>query len=201
MIFEVGKTNFKLGFSFVALVVLMLILCDEKIIFLSLCSSLIHESGHLFFIYAVGDKPQNVELTLFGMRIDRSQQYKLSYGKEALISLGGIIFNLIFALICYIIYAMYDNEVFFMLLSVNLVIIFINSLPVKVLDSARALKCILLIYFVEEKCERISDILSYLFVIIFTASVLFYTVFFDVNISLIAVTLYLFTITIIKKWS
>lgn len=201
MTFETGSTSYKLSFSFIAFAVLMMLICDDEIVFLSLGSSVVHESGHLFFIFLVGDKPKTVELTLFGMRIDRAECSEFSYIKEALIASGGIIFNLIFALSCYIIYQVSKSEIFIMLTVVNVIILLINSVPVSVLDFGRVLKCIFLLHFENEKCERILGYISYIFVGFFSVFTIFYCVFIGVNFSLIAVTLYIFSITVIKKWS
>lgn len=201
MTIETGRTSYKLSFSFIAFTVLMMLLLDEKIVFLSLCSSIVHECGHLFFIFAVGDKPKTVELTLFGMRIDRKESANLSYKKEALIASGGIIFNLIFALCCYIIYCVVGKEIFIMLTVVNIVIMLINSIPVHVLDFGRVLRYILLLHFDSEKCEKILIWLSYIFVGIVSAITVLYCIFINMNFSLIAVTLYIISITVIKKWS
>ncbi len=201
MTFESGGTSYKLSFSFIAFAIIMMLTCDEKIVFISLCSSVVHECGHLFFIFAFGDKPKAVELTLFGMRIDRTETAVFSYKKEALIAVGGILFNLIFAVSCYIIYIIIKSEIFLMLAVVNVIILLINSVPVSVLDFGRVLKCILHMFFESEKSEKILNYISYLFVFIFSLFTILYCVFIGVNFSLIAVTIYVISITVIKKWS
>lgn len=201
MTFETGNTSYKLSFSFIAFAVLMMLICDEEIVLLSLCSSVVHESGHLFFIYFVGDKPKTVELTLFGMRIDRAERSEISYSNEALIASGGIIFNLIFALICYIIYRVSGTQMFIMLTVVNIIILLVNSVPVSILDFGRVLKCLFLMYYDGDKSEIILNHISYVCVGLFSIITVFYCKFVSVNFSLIAVTLYIIAITVIKKWS
>ncbi len=201
MRFETADTSFRISFSFIAFVVLMMLLCDEKIVFISLCSSVFHETGHMLFIYFVGDKPKAVELTLFGMRIDRTDHSIFSYKKEALIAAGGIIFNLIFALCCYIIFLTTKNKILFILAVVNIVIASINSVPVRILDAGRIIRCLLLSRFDNEKSETIVDYISYISVILLSAVTLIYCIFVNINFSLIAVTIYILSITLIKKWS
>lgn len=201
MIIEIGKTSFNLKFSFVALIVTMMLVCDEKIVLVSLISSLVHESGHLLFMYLTGVVPKCVEFSLFGMRIDRNVSSNLSYKNEFLIATGGIIFNLIFSALCYIIYIINENMLFLLITAVNIMIVIINSFPVGVLDFGRALRYILLMYFDGKKSEKLLNIISYVFVIIFSLITAVYCIIIGFNISLITLTAYLIFITIIKKWS
>ena len=201
MILQAGKTRFKLSFSFIALIVLMILFYEEKIIVLSLISSFIHESGHLSFMYLFGDSVKSVELTFFGMRIDKNSSTNLSYKKDIIIALGGIIFNLAFAVVCYIIYAAYRLRCFLILSAVNLVIAAINSFPVSMLDTGKALRCCLLLHFSKESADKVSDLISLIFIIVFSAFSVLYFVFYNVNISLFAINIYLILITILKKRS
>ena len=201
MTFFIGKTVFRLSFSFVALIVVMVILCEDKIIIYSLISSLIHESGHLFFIFLLGDAPKRIELAAFGMRIDRADKPCISYKKEIFIALGGILFNLIICMFCLIINSIRANKILIELAVINAVITVINSFPVSDLDFGKALRFVLLIYTNKETSDRYADAVSFCFVCIFTALAVLYIVFYGVNISLIAINLYLILITVKKKWS
>ncbi len=201
MIAEVGNVPIKISFPFAALVVFMLIFCREDVVMMSLLSSFIHESGHLVFMLVFGERPGKIELGIFGMRIDRQGTQNLSYKKEIFISLGGIIFNLAFSLLCFILHLITKDYRLYFLIAVNLMIVLINSLPSGILDTGRALRCFLLMYMREEKSEKIFGIISYLSVILVSVFTLCYTAFCSVNISLIVLTFYLYTVTILKKWS
>lgn len=201
MIAENGKTAIKISFPFFALITAMLLCCDEKVVLLCLTSSLFHECGHLIFMYIFGDIPSLVEFGVFGIRIEREQSSVISYKKEALIALGGILVNFTVALwgIIYYYIRKADSglEIFF----VNVLIATVNIIPAKVLDMGRAIKCLLLLRYKEEKAERIADAVSFCAVNIFAVAVIFYTLCFSVNISLIFIAIYLYIITVIKKWS
>ena len=113
MIFYIGSIKIKLSFSFVALIVLMIIMCDERTVICSLLSSVIHECGHLFFMCVTTDIPKCIDFTLFGMRIDRNSNTCISYKKEVLVALGGIIFNITFAAAGIILYYFFLGVVFY----------------------------------------------------------------------------------------
>ncbi len=201
MIFHIGKTNLRISFSFIALIVLMILLCEESIVLYSLISSIIHECGHLFFMYFTGDIPLRVDLTLFGMRIDKCNNVHISYKNEFLIALGGIIFNSAVALFCLIVYYKFRSPHLIYVSVINFVIAAVNMFPVSVLDFGRAVRFALLLSCEKEKGEKIADVISLSFVIIFVLFSVFYFIFVKINISLLAVNLYLIFITIIKKWS
>lgn len=201
MIFTVGKISFKLSFSFAALIVLMVILYEERIVIYSLVSSLIHESGHLLFMILSGEVPKAVYLTLFGMRIDRTEGVLISYRKEILISLGGIILNILFSVLFLILYSFYRHSELPVIAAVNLIIALVNALPVSALDLGRAIRYALYIKIDRESTEKCLKLISVIFIMLFSAFTAVYTVFLGINVSLIVINLYLIFITVIKKWS
>ncbi len=199
MIAEIGKTRIKLNFSFVATVTFMLYLCDEKVVLCAFCASLFHESGHLFIMRLFGEAPSNIELGVFGIRIDRPAINCLSYKKEALIALGGIIFNLFAATFFFICYTFLNKEIFLLLIAVNILVALINSVPNEFLDLGRALHFFLLSFLSEQRAEYIIRTLSVIFTALFTLFWLVYSIFVKFNISLSAVTLYLIIMTFKRK--
>ncbi|MBE6774748.1 MAG: hypothetical protein E7543_00985 [Ruminococcaceae bacterium] len=201
MIFFIGTTKIKLSFSFVAFIVLMIMLCEENIVLLSLVSSFIHECGHLFFMFLSGDMPQSISFTPFGIRIDKANSSVVSYKKEALIALGGIIFNIFFSVLFFILYLCLGVNKFLILSAVNTVIAAVNAFPVSVLDCGRALRYALIVLKDDASAEKYADTVSSVFIALFTGATVAYTLFLGANISLIGINLYLIFITVIKKWS
>ncbi len=200
MTVEVGSTELRLRFSFAATVTLMLLFCDETIVLLSLFSSLVHESGHLFFIRLSKNGINYIELGVFGMRIER-QDTLLSYKKEALIAMGGIIFNVITVAVSFFLYMITKRDVFIFFAVVNGFVALINMIPVKILDFGRCLYCLLSQRYDEATGEKIMDVVSELFAAATVIFCVIYCISIGINISLIAVTLYLNIITFKKKWS
>ncbi len=198
MIFRLGKTKIKLSFSFVALTVIMILVCNEEIVLCSFLASFIHECGHLFFMSVSDEKVRKIEMTLFGMRINRIDKSCISYKSEILIALGGIIFNYISAALFYVMFKLYGNSVLLIISTVNIIVAVVNSFPVSALDLGRAIRYTLKY---KELNESYFSIISYAFTLIFVAVSAVYTVKYGINISLIAINLYLIFITVIKKWS
>ncbi len=201
MIFRIGRLKLKLSFSFVALTALMVILCEEKIVIYSLLSSFIHETGHLFFMWVTGDLPKIIELSFFGMRIEKAEQVCISYKKDFFVAIGGIAFNLLTVLICIALNNFLRSAYLSEFAAVNLIVASINSFPVSALDGGRALKSVFLLSNDKDVSDGYSVFFSDIFLIIFTAATVIYIIFYGINISLVAIILYLIFITIIKKWS
>ena len=109
---KLNKTRFSLTFSFVAVLTLMLIFCNEEIVAVSIFSSFFHEGGHLFFMLLFGERPSSVCFGAFGIRIERYNDTFLQRKKEALIALGGIAGNCLLFVCGSCFYFMYNsNEV------------------------------------------------------------------------------------------
>lgn len=200
MIVDLPAFQLRIRFSFAAVITVMLLFSEEKIVLMSLFSSLIHESGHLLLMLYYGDRINYVELGIFGMRIEKEGTV-LSYKKEALIAMGGIILNLICVIISVVGFLLTEKEDFVIFALVNGFIALINMLPVKILDFGRCLISLLNEKYGEEKSVRITQMLSAAFTLIFSLACIAYCIFIRLNFSFIAVTLYLNIITFKKKWS
>lgn len=200
MTFESGKTQLCVRFSFAAVITLMLIFCDEGIVLMSFLSSVLHECGHLFLMRLFGERISRVELGLFGMRIEK-QGDNLCYKKEALAAMGGIIVNFILLCIFSFIGFFYKSTYCSAFAFVNLLIIAVNMLPVRVLDFGRCIYCLLCERLDSQSGERIIDLISFIFAVSLNVFCIIYCFCFKLNISLIAVSLYLDIITFKKKWS
>lgn len=100
--------------------------------------SILHELGHLSTLYLFGGRADKLSLAYYGIGLKHST--KLTAFKESIFLLSGIFVNLIFFL--------FDVQK-----QINLVLIFVNSLPIYPLDMGRVLKLLLNSVF----CLRVSD--------------------------------------------
>lgn len=167
---------------------------------MSVFSSVIHESGHLMLMKLLGDRINYIELSLFGMRIEKCGAL-LSYKKEAIIAMGGIVLNFVFFLWGIGLYLFIKKEDFLFFSFVNGFIALVNMIPVRILDFGRFIYCFLCERYEQEKSERVTDIISAICCAALSVACVLYCIFININISLIAVTLYLNIIIFKKKWS
>ena len=192
MTVEVCRTKIRLEVSFVALICLMLVFCKNTTVVMSLICSAFHECGHLVMMCIFKDAPEKVTMGAFGMRIDR-RSGKLSYKQEALVCMGGIIVNIILAVTCFTVYFFSGYMWAIEAALINIFIALINMMPVGMLDFSRALSCFLYMKCEIKKAQKISEIISAIFLAVFVSFCVLYCFFVKVNLSLVAVTVYLVT--------
>ena len=179
----------------------MLILFEEDTVIISLLSSMLHETGHLFFMHLYSQKVRSVTFGAFGVRIDRQFSTALSYKKEAVIAFGGIFVNFIIAAIGAVYYCISGSVFSFKLSAVNIIIALFNMIPLDTLDMGRVLRYTLLVHTEEDRCDRILSLASIVFVNLLATVCFLYSLFIGFNLSLIVTTVYLYVITLFKKWS
>ena len=198
MLLPLRRTKVEFSPGFIIVVTLMLLFFDEKIVLLSVLSSLLHEGGNLFEIRLSGEKIEKVVFGAFGLRIERCAFTKISYKSEVLISLGGIAVNYIIFLLSLVIYLVFRSDIAAIFGIINLFVGLFNSVPVKSLDMGKALQNLLKSKRSEENAERIANAVSFIFSLCFLVMTVFYCVIFGLNFSLIAVSLYLLSETELK---
>lgn len=193
---KIGKTGITVGFSFFAVLALMLLFAQRKIVAVCLVSSLLHECGHLLFLYLFKSMPQKVIFGAFGIRIDRTETAALSYQKEAVISIGGVLVNFVLAALFLIFYLKIKSEEACCGVFVNIFIAALNLIPVGMLDAGNFLRYILLMSFDEEKTQKILLAVSDASVCVLCLLCVLYTIFVSVNISFITVCIYIISVNL-----
>lgn len=192
MTVELPSTLVKIDPSFAGLICLMLIFCQQRTVVMSAVCSVCHECGHLAAMWFYGDVPEKITVSAFGMRIDRRCS-SLSYKNEAVVCMGGIAVNIIAAVIFFGIYFCCGFITAVEIALINILIAVVNMIPVGMLDFSSALRCMLYIKYDVKKAHSISDGISLAFLIVFIIMSIAYCIFIRVNISLVAVTLYMVT--------
>ncbi len=145
---------------------------------------ILHETGHLIFMWLTGCRVSGISLGLYGMRIDCEPGFSLSYFKEMLIALGGPLVNIALMVVGLI----FNNK---MLVLPNAALAVFNLLPIESTDGHSVLKNLLNMHFDEEKTKAALRIVSaaFLFVLYFFGFFLFFKS--RYNISALVVAIYL----------
>ena len=139
MNFKIFGIKVEITFWFVAFITFIISLNVPSNVFVTVISSLLHETGHLFVMTSLGNKPQAVRFEITGMNIIRQPNLKISIRNEILISLGGPFVNLISFLLSVIILCVCKNENILTFGCINLILMIFNLLPIKKLDGGMAL--------------------------------------------------------------
>ncbi len=137
MEFTVGRTRVKFCFAFAAAVTLLLLTDNSGTCALSLAACVLHESGHLLCMLILGEKPQEVKLSYYGVSIKKRGDMQ-EPGDEILVALGGPAVNFVTAALLFF-FAHGSRGIVMNAVMINLCIGGFNMLPCLPLDAGRAL--------------------------------------------------------------
>lgn len=107
----------------------------------SICAAVFHECAHLLVLLCLRDVPQKLRFGVCGIRLERAKTVRLSYGQELLIAAAGPAANLLLAAVllplCRSAPRLRHG------VRVNLMLAFLNLLPIRPLDGGEMLFALL----------------------------------------------------------
>lgn len=159
MYFKIKSASVSVSFTFFAVILLAICFDNEGILLISILSSFLHEAVHIILILICGGGISEFSLTLFGGKIERKQNLRLSNSKEAIISLSAPAINIIAGALTY-------TFGFEKAGLINLIIGTFNILPFYDFDGGRGLFYILSDYLDHSLIRKITDITSVISVIL-----------------------------------
>ncbi len=184
---DFGKTLLKINFSFAAAVTLTLIIDESGVGAIALLSCIIHEAGHIICLLILGEKPKKIELSFYGIKLERSPMSSQSTAGDLIVYLSGPSANFIFSAVLFLLSNFFDSLRDAAIIS--LCIGAFNLLPCKPLDGGNILGVILFRNTNQRTADKISLAAAILTVIpMFAAGVYFLEK--GGNITLLAVSLY-----------
>lgn len=189
MTIKFKETKIKVSFFFALAITLLGIFDKNNTVLLSLCAAALHEAGHLCVMIFFGEMPREIDVTPFGIRIERIESSKIGFGKEVFCALAGPAVNLILALI-------FRGSYFS---KINAAIAAFNMLACEPLDGGKILENILLLKFSREKTEKISLLVSC--VTVFPVAIVGFVILIKsrYNFSLLIISFYLIFFIALKK--
>lgn len=148
--------NFYIYISFPAVAFVAAIVISNFYTNYLLClgAVIIHESGHLIFMYLLGIIPSGIEIRPFNITIIEKQRYKSPLYIDIIITSAGPLFNFLLYICCF------NN--FLSFAYVNLLLGLFNLLPAAALDGGQILYLLLTKIFSREKSAKIIDITTIL---------------------------------------
>ena len=100
MSFTVGRCRVTVGYLFLAMIALMFALDRTGAAPIGFACAALHEAAHILAMKRVGELPQEIKFTAFGIDLVRPCRLNRSYSREVWISLAGPAANLAAALLC-----------------------------------------------------------------------------------------------------
>ena len=152
-------------------------------------SYIIHEIGHVFFAKALGAKISKIRGGVFHLSISYDTN-NLSFLKEALVCGGGIIFNLLFALIIFIVNTS-KNDTLSTFFAFNISLALMNLYPVSILDGGGILKSLIYSKIQGDVAEKLIKYVSFFFALLLWLISVYLQIILSTNISLLFISIYL----------
>ncbi len=99
---DFGQTALKINVSFAAAVTLMLILDSSGVCAVALLCCVIHEAGHIICLLALGEKPKKIELSFYGIKLERAQLPCIKNADEIAVYASGPAMNFVLSALLFI---------------------------------------------------------------------------------------------------
>ena len=145
--FRIFGTKIYISFSFTVCVTFLAIIDKTGLLFVSFAAVLFHEIGHLVIMKLKGIKEIEVSLILASVKVSINEY--LSVRDTALIAFGGPFLNLVLS--ASILFNNYYLQYFG---AANIILFFLNMLPISNLDGGDILKYFLTILF-KRKADKV----------------------------------------------
>lgn len=150
---------------------------------------LIHEAGHLVLSQIVGAKMKRFKIGALHLSLSYDSS-GLSYGQEMAVQAGGIIFNLLSAvLVCPLPALKTEAWQFFTVCNFSLALM--NLYPVSILDGGGLLKNAISLIWSGDVAEKASKIVSFIFAVFMWLVAVYLQIVFSSNLSLFIISVLL----------
>lgn len=190
---RIGGVPCRFSLLFPAMVAVAVTLDPSVFSLWCLAASFMHEAGHFTALLAFDCKPQRISVGLFGMRVEQDPAKRLGYRQNALVSLAGPAVNLVtFCILSFF----HGNEAAAL---VHLTLGVFNLLPIEPLDGGQALYCLLALRMEEESARKWVLRISVITLFPIAAAGFFVLAMSGYNITLLAVSLYLSLLLLLKE--
>ena len=99
---KIGKTVLRINVSFAAVITLMLILDSSGLCAVALFCCIVHEMGHIICLFILGEQPKSVELSFYGIRLERSEPSGLKKIEELAVYAAGPLMNVVLSAVLFL---------------------------------------------------------------------------------------------------
>lgn len=197
MKFKLFGTEIYVSFLFSAVITLMLATDRTGMVMPTLFAILMHESGHLFAMWALECAPKRIKLIPASVQITSPMTRR--YKNDIAIAVCGPLVNFVLFLTFYLNYLAFKNELTLYYALLNLLIGAFNSLPVCGLDGGTVLQCLLAKRHGPDKAAVTVKIITFITALLIITVALILALKDTFNISLFIIGIYLFVMTLINK--
>lgn len=152
-----GETILRINISFAAAVTLTLIIDESGLCAAALFCCVVHEAGHIICLLILGEKPKLIELSFYGIKLERKNDC-VHNTEEIAVYASGPLANLVLSAV---IFAAGRSDGIRMAALISLCVGAFNMLPCAPLDGGNILHFVLNRITDEEKSGKISFYISF----------------------------------------
>lgn len=155
---NLADTDIRINISFAAIITLMLIIDESGICALALFCCLFHEAGHILCLWAMGEKPERIVFSFYGIKLERLPTAFHGRINEIIIFASGPFANFVLSL--FLILVSVTNETLKTWSLISLITGLFNLIPIRPLDGGNILFSLLCRMMKTEKAEKICGAVS-----------------------------------------
>ncbi|MDV4149974.1 site-2 protease family protein [Clostridium sp. AL.422] len=168
------------------ILLILLISSYNKIFIFAFIWVFLHEMTHILVALKYGCKFYNIGFHIFGMNAELSEINSLKDNEKIIIYISGALFNIISAIIFYLISIKYNNIFIETSINLNIGLAVFNLLPAYPLDGARILEIILSKKILFKRAHSVISIISFVIAGLFIVSGIYIYIFLhSLNFSII----------------
>lgn len=150
---DFGKTTLIINVSFAVAVTLTLIIDESGVGAIALLCCIIHEAGHIICLLILGEKPKKIELSFYGIKLERYPMSGQNTAGELAIYISGPGANLIFSAMLFLLSNIYESLREAAIISLGIGVF--NLIPCKPLDGGNIMYIFLCRNTKQKTAERI----------------------------------------------
>lgn len=193
---DFGKTELKINVSFAAALTVMLILDKSCFSAVALFCCIVHEAGHVITLLLLGEKPKLIELSFYGIKLERGLMTADKGLSEVAVYLSGPAANFILSAAFFLLSQRFPNLCD--AAKISLCVGIFNLVPCRPLDGGNLLFAFLNRIMSEKTAEKICTAVRALILVPMGAAGIFLMIK-SGNFTLFGVTLYLASVDVFNK--
>ena len=129
---KLGNLSIIVSIPLCCVMTAIILLDNSQTVMLGCFSALMHELGHLFFMWHFNSFPKEIKISLFDIAIIDHKKFNRPLHQELLITLGGVMINLIFGSVCFALYLIFKYNFLIVLSGANILLLIYNLLPIEI---------------------------------------------------------------------
>ena len=182
-----GETIFGINVSFAIAVTLTLIIDESGVGAIALLCCILHEAGHIICLLVLGEKPKKIDLSFYGIKLERNPMSSQSTAGELAVFVSGPAVNFVFSAVLFLLSNVFESLREAAVISLCIGVF--NLIPCKPFDGGNILYTVLCRNAKQETADKICLVITVITVVPMIVTGLFFAKN-NGNITLLAVAVY-----------